>query len=117
MPDANGPDGRWMDLADAVTLLREQIAEAQDRINRPPGTDGATGGDAAHKGVLFTVEEVTLQLGLELTSTKAVDGGLRWSVISLGGKKENSGKSTHTITMRLTPHGPDGRRSEVRDVE
>ncbi|WP_157877457.1 hypothetical protein [Streptomyces odonnellii] len=46
-----------------------------------------------------------------------MDDGLRWSVISLGGKKENGSKSTPTVTMKLTPHGPDGRRSEVLDVE
>lgn len=28
----NDPTEAWMDLADAVTLLRDQIAEAQDRL-------------------------------------------------------------------------------------
>ncbi|MFI1585099.1 trypco2 family protein [Embleya sp. NPDC020630] len=106
MGDAEGFDG-LVDLADAITLLREQIAEAQSRIAAP----------GADKGVRLTVEEITLQLGLELTEAKGVTGGLRWSVISLGGKKDTGRKTTHTVTMKLASHGPDGRRTPVRDVE
>ncbi|MEV6549264.1 trypco2 family protein [Streptomyces sp. NPDC051597] len=98
-----------MDLADAITLLRDQVAEAQDRIARP-------GGDG-HRGVLFTLGEITLDLGLELTGTKGVDGGLRWSVISLGAKKESASKATHTVTVKLTPHRPDGSDIDVSDDE
>ncbi|WP_242433128.1 trypco2 family protein [Streptomyces sp. Root264] len=58
-----------MDLADAITLLRDQVAEAQDRIADPAGR-----GD---RGVLFTLGEITLDLGLELTGAKGVNGGLR----------------------------------------
>ncbi|MCX5529800.1 hypothetical protein OG785_04390 [Streptomyces sp. NBC_00006] len=99
----------WMDLADAITLLRDQVAEAQNRIASPAG-DG-------HRGVLFTMGEITLELGLELTSTKGVDGGLRWSVISLGGKKESGSKATHTVSVKLTPHRYDGGDIDVDDKE
>ncbi|MFA7764357.1 trypco2 family protein [Streptomyces sp. NRRL S-448] len=107
--NANGSDQEWMDLADAITLLRDQVAEAQNRIADPAG--------GGHRGVLFTLGEITLDLGLELTGTKGVNGGLRWSVINLGGKKENSSKATHTVTVKLTPHQPDGRDSYVIDDE
>ncbi|MGW0828045.1 trypco2 family protein [Streptomyces sp. NPDC002845] len=106
---ANGSDEEWMDLADAITLLRDQIAEAQDRIAAPAGR-----GD---QGVRFTLGEITLDLGLELTGTKGVNGGLRWSVISLGGKKESSRKATHTVTVKLTPHRPGGGDIDVSDEE
>ncbi|OKI86472.1 hypothetical protein AMK11_16630 [Streptomyces sp. CB02414] len=109
MSSASGADEEWMDLADAVTLLRDQIAEAQDRIAAPAGP-----GD---KGVLFTLGEITLDLGLELTGTKGVNGGLRWSVISLGGKKESGRKATHTVTVKLTPHRPGGGDIDVSDAE
>ncbi|MFI0980421.1 trypco2 family protein [Streptomyces sp. NPDC021093] len=98
-----------MDLADAIALLRDQVAEAQDRISAPEGN--------GHRGVLFTLGEITLELGLELTGTKGVDGGLRWSVVSLGGKKESSSKATHTVTVTLTPHRPDGGGLDVSDVD
>lgn len=109
MGGTSGSDEEWMDLADAITLLRNQVAEAQDRIS------AASGG--GHQGVLFTLGEITLDLGLELTGTKGVDGGLRWSVISLGGKKESGRKASHTVTVKLTPHLPGGGDIEVSDDE
>jgi len=109
MSDRSGADGQWMDLADAVTLLRKQIAEAQGRLVDPAG-----GGD---KGVLFSLGEITVELGLELTRSSGVNGGLRWSVISLGGKKESGMKDTHKLTVKLTPHTPDGRDVDISDTE
>lgn len=108
MGSASSPDEEWMDLADAITLLRGQIAEAQNRIAAPAGS-----GD---QGVLFTLGEITLDLGLELTGTKGVNGGLRWSVISLGGKKESGQKATHAVTVKLTPHQPGGGDVDVSDT-
>lgn len=107
--NASGSDQEWMDLADAITLLRDQVAEAQDRIADPAG--------AGDRGVLFTLGEITLDLGLELTGTKGVNGGLRWSVISLGGKKESGTKATHTVSVKLTPHRPGGGDIDVSDEE
>lgn len=105
----SGADGEWLDLADAITLLRDQIAVAQARLADPMGS-----GD---RGVRFTMGEITLDLGLELTDTKGVDGGLRWSVISLGAKKESASKATHTVTVKLTPHGSGGGDVDVSDEE
>ncbi|MFE2716948.1 trypco2 family protein [Streptomyces mirabilis] len=101
----------WLDLADAITLLRDQIAEAQTRIADPDGTG------ARHKGVLFNLGEITLELGMELTRLKVGDGGLRFSVVSLGGKREKSDKGTHKVTVRLDPRGPTGRPVNVSDEE
>ncbi|MFD5633683.1 trypco2 family protein [Streptomyces sp. NPDC127077] len=109
MSSASGADEEWMDLADAITLLRDQIAEAQRRIADPAG-----GGD---QGMRFTMGEITLDLGLELTGTKDVNGGLRWSVISLGGKKESGSKASHTVTVKLTPRTVGGGDVEVGDEE
>jgi len=107
----NGTGEGWLDLADAITLLREQVAEAQGRIAGPDGTS------TNHEGVLFGLGEITLELGMELTRTQGVDGGLRFSVASLGGKKENAHKATHTVTMRLDPRRPDGGDVDVSDKE
>ncbi|MFB8400689.1 trypco2 family protein [Streptomyces sp. NPDC055912] len=109
MSSSSGTDDEWMDLADAITLLRTQVAEAQSRISESAGE-----GD---RGVRFTLGEITLDLGLELTGTKGVDGGLRWSVISLGGKKESGHKTTHTVTVKLNPRQAGGGDIEVADEE
>ncbi|MGW0363214.1 trypco2 family protein [Streptomyces sp. NPDC002990] len=100
-----------MDLADAITLLRDQVAEAQQRIASPGGTGG---GD---KGLLFTLGEITLELGMELSRTQGADGGLRFSVVSLGAKKESGDRATHTVTVQLKAHAPDGGDIEISDVE
>ncbi|MFF7454429.1 trypco2 family protein [Kitasatospora sp. NPDC008115] len=109
MGGVSGSDEDWMDLADAVRLLRDQIAESQRRVTDPAGR--------GHEGVLFTIGEITLNLGLELTATKGVNGGLRWSVIGLGGKKESSSKATHSVTVKLLPHQPGGGDVDVSDDE
>lgn len=98
-----------LDLADAVTLLRDQVVEAQRRLADPTG--------AGDQGVLFTLGDITLELGLELTGTKGVNGGLRWSVLSLGAKKESTKKATHTLTVTLQPHRPGGGDIDVSDEE
>ncbi|MGW1998190.1 trypco2 family protein [Embleya sp. NPDC001921] len=98
-----GGTERWMDLADAITLLREQIAEAQKRIAEP-GTD---------QGVRFAVQEITVELGMELTEGKGVNGGLRWSVVSAGGHRDHGSKATHTVTVKVAPHGPGDRPIEI----
>ncbi|PKV84267.1 hypothetical protein BX283_1780 [Streptomyces sp. TLI_146] len=109
MGNTSSSDQEWMDLADAIALLRDQIAEAQERIAAPAG--------GGHRGVLFTLGEISLELGLELTGTKGVNGGLRWSVISLGGRKESGRKATHTVTVTLQPHLPGGGDIDVSDEE
>ncbi|MER5217218.1 trypco2 family protein [Streptomyces sp. NPDC002838] len=111
MNNANSADQDWLDLADAITLLRDQVAEAQARIGSPDGTG------AGHKGVLFTLGEITLELGMELTRTRGIDGGLRFSVVGLGGRKETGNTASHTVTVQLKPHRPGGGDVDVNDEE
>lgn len=86
-----------LDLADAITLLRDQIAEAQRRL--------ATSGD---KGVRFTVGEITLVFGVELSRTRGLNGGLRFGLVNSDGKRESGRKATHEITLKLNSSGPAG---------
>ncbi len=102
----NGSGEDWLDLADAITLLRRQVAEAQRRV--------ATEGD---EGVLFSLGEITLELGLELTGTRNVDAGLRFAVVSVGGSAERTRQATHKVTVRLEAHGSDHAPVEVSDEE
>lgn len=111
MGNANGSDLDWLDLADAIALLRDQIAEAQARIADPDGSG------VAHQGVMFSMGEITLELGMELMRTRGVNGGLRWSVVGLGGKKESGNKATHAVTVKLQPHLPGGGDIDVSDEE
>ncbi|MGW7468801.1 trypco2 family protein [Streptomyces xantholiticus] len=102
---------KWLDLADAITLLRDQIAEAQARIANPDGTG------SGHKGVLFNLGDITLELGMELTRSRGADGGLRFSVVGFGARKDTADTTTHTVTVHLKPHRPDGGDIPVGDLE
>lgn len=109
MSETSDPGRQWMDLADAITSLRDQIVEAQERLAFPTVV--------GHQAVLFTLGEITLDLGLELVGTKGVDGGLRWGVVSVGGTRENGRTATHTVTVKLQPHRPDGGDIDVSDED
>ena len=106
MGHTGGTDEDWMDLADAITLLRGQIAQAQTRL--------AAAGD---RGVVFGLGEITLELGVELARTRGGDGSLRFGVVGLGTKGERARKATHTVTVSLTARRPDGRPVNVADEE
>jgi predicted ATPase with chaperone activity len=101
--------GEVMDLADAITLVREQIDEARKRVGRP-GSDSE---------LQFGLGEITVELGMELTRTEGGTGGLRFGVIGLradfGAKMENADKTSHKVTIRLTPRLPDGGDVNVKD--
>ncbi|MGI5341285.1 trypco2 family protein [Streptomyces sp. CA-181903] len=93
--NGGGRDGEWLDLADAIALLRRQVAEARARV-------------AEGEEVRFGLGEITLELGLELTRTRGADGGLRFAVAELGGRTESARKATHTVTVRLAPQSAAG---------
>jgi NTP-dependent ternary system trypsin peptidase co-occuring protein len=97
-----GP-AEWLDLADALTALRDQLAEAQARAYYSP--------------IHLSVEEVTIEFGLELQRSAHANGGLRFGVVSVDGSGQRDRKATHTVTVRLTAHGEDGAPVDVSDVD
>ncbi|MFF1927306.1 trypco2 family protein [Streptomyces sp. NPDC058228] len=109
MSSANATEEDWLDLADAITLLRDQIVEAQTRIAQDD------------RGVRFGLGELTLELGMELARTRGGNGGLRFSVVgvgvSLGGKYEKADKAAHKVTVRLNPHQLGGTPVDVSDED
>jgi len=93
----------WLDLADALTALREQLIEAQERALGSP--------------IRLSVEEVTVELGLELQRSAKGDGGLRFGVVSMGGSGERSRHATHTVSVRLSARTDDGEPVDVSDKD
>lgn len=96
-----GRDHDWLDLADAVTALRGQLAEAQRR--------------AAGDPIRFGITEITMEFGLELVRSAKGDGGLRFGVVSAGLGGERARKATHTITLKLSAHDDDGGPVDIGD--
>lgn len=106
-----GSGVEWVELADAIGMLRDQIVEARVRVTDPAG--------AGDRGVRFELGEVTVELGVELARVASGEGGLRFGVagwgLSAGGKREVHQSGTHRVTVRLTPRDVDGGPMKVRD--
>jgi hypothetical protein len=93
----------WLDLADALTALHEQLAEAQAQ--------------AASGAIKLSVEEVTVEFGLELQRSAKGDGQLRFGVVSVGGGGEQVRRATHKVSLRLSARTDAGGPVDVRDED
>lgn len=93
----------WLDLADALTALREQLAEARMRASGSP--------------VRLSVEEVTVEFGLELQRSAKGDGAFRFGVVGAGGGGERARRTTHTVTLRLAARTDEDGPVDVSDVD
>jgi hypothetical protein len=96
-----GSDETWLDLADAIGLLRDQVMEAQQR--------------AAGHPLKFVMGEITLELEVELERSGTLGGGLRFGVVSANGQGERSNRSANRVTVTLTPQLGDGGGVEISD--
>jgi hypothetical protein len=96
-----GSGESWLDLADALDLLRDQIVEAQQR--------------AAGHPLRFVMGPVTVELEVELERSGALSGGLRFGVVSVDGRGERSNRSAHRVTVTLTPRLDGGADIEISD--
>jgi hypothetical protein len=76
-------------LAEAVRALRSELVEAVR--------------EGAGEEVRFALGPVELELALALTKEAGVEGGVRFWVVSLGGKGTRTTASTHTVRLTLTP--------------
>ena len=94
-------DGSWLDLADAIGLLRDQVVEAQQR--------------AAGHPLRFVMGEVTLELEVELERSGGLGGGLRFGVVVADARGERSSRSANRVTVTLTPRLDDGADVEISD--
>ncbi|MGP4091584.1 trypco2 family protein [Streptomyces sp. KR55] len=97
------PHTDWLDLADAVTALRRQLEEARTRAVDSP--------------IKLSVEEVTVEFGLELQRSAKGDGAFRFGVVSVGGGGERARRATHTVTLKLGARTDAGGSVDVSDED
>ena len=82
-------------LSDAIRALRRELVEAVKEGN--------------DQEVKFALGPVELELQVELSSTGGGEAGIKFWVISLGGKGERTSGRTQTVRLSLTPVlGTDG---------
>jgi Trypsin-co-occurring domain 2 len=90
-------------LADAIRELRRELTEAM--------TEGQG------KPIRFELGPVEMEFLLEVSKDAEGDAGIRFWVVSLGGKGSVSSGTTHRVKLALTPKDATGRPPEIADLE
>ncbi|HEY3468416.1 MAG TPA: trypco2 family protein [Amycolatopsis sp.] len=98
-----GNDEDWLDLADAIEMLREQLSEAQSRGQDSP--------------LRFKLGEITAEFEIELVRKKNGGGALRFGVVEADARGERSTRSHQRVTLKLTPERVGGGDVSVGDTE
>ncbi len=88
------PDTEQLGLAEAIKGLRAELTAAM--------TAGAG------ERVRFELGTVEMEFGLELAKERGGEAGVKFWVVTLGGKGSSTSGSTHRVTLQLTPKAPDG---------
>jgi len=99
----HGDDEGWLDLADAIELLRDQLSVAQLR--------------GEHSPLRFVLGEITVEFEVELVRSKNGGGALRFGVVEADARRERSTRSAQRVTLRLKPEHRGGGDVAVRDTE
>lgn len=94
-------DDDWLDLADAIETLRDQLSEAQRRGQDSP--------------LRFVLGEITAEFELELVRAKNGGGALRFGVVEADARRERTTRSTQRLTLRLNPEHRGGGDVAVGD--
>ena len=76
-------------LAKAIAALRRELVAAVSE-----GED---------EGVRFALGPIELEFQVEVSTEAGVDAGVRFWVVSLGGKGSRTSGVTHTVRLALTP--------------
>ncbi|MEV6168196.1 trypco2 family protein [Streptomyces sp. NPDC051954] len=96
-------DEDWLDLADAIDVLREQLSDAQFR--------------GQESELRFVLGEITVEFEVELVRTRNGGGALRFGVVEANARGERSARSTQRVTVHLNPEQRGGRSVTVGDSE
>ncbi|MFE5026033.1 trypco2 family protein [Streptomyces sp. NPDC056656] len=100
---SSGHDEDWLDLADAIEVLRSQLSEAQRR------------GQGSQ--LRFVLGEITAEFEIELVRTRNGGGALRFGVVEANGRQERATRSARRVPLRLNPERRGGGDVSVGDIE
>ncbi|GHG11531.1 trypco2 family protein [Streptomyces zaomyceticus] len=76
-----------IELADLLASLRSEISRA--RL------------ESAHEDVKFRIDSIDLELQVSVEKSAGADAGVKFWVVSLGGKASAKNGQTHTVRMTL----------------
>ncbi len=83
------PGDTRIPLSGAIRALRRELVDAVRE------------GESAE--IRFALGPIELELQVEVSASAAGDAGIKFWVVSLGGKGERSTGTTQTLRLRLTP--------------
>ena len=86
-------------LGDAVRALRAELTAAI--------------ADAKGEELRFELGPVEMEFLLEVTTEASADAGVRFWVVSFGGKAGRTHGSTHRVKLTLDPVDPSGKRPRI----
>lgn len=85
-----------LELADAIAAVRAELKRARD--------------DGSEEALRFRLGPVELELGLEVSGSGGIKGGVKVWVVSLEGSGARARTATHRVKLQLFPtdeHGED----------
>jgi hypothetical protein len=85
----SGPEEDWLDLADAIEVLRDQLSEAQRR--------------GQGSSLRFVLGEITAEFEIELVRKRNGGGALKFGIVEADARRERAAKSTQRLTLKLKP--------------
>jgi len=86
-------------LADAIRALRTELRQAM--------TEGSD------QDIRFRLGPIEMEFELEVENEIGAEAGIKFWVITVGGKGSHTKGKTHRLTLSLIPVGPDGKDLEV----
>ena len=99
MADGDEGEEEGIGLAEAIAQVRKELVRAIEEGRDSP--------------VLFRAGEAELEFQVALSRVKGVNGGIRVSVISFGGKVEHGTTETHRVKLALTPVDSAGKEQLI----
>jgi NTP-dependent ternary system trypsin peptidase co-occuring protein len=94
------PDSK-IELVEAIRALRRELIKAQQ--------------GQEDKEILFQVEDIDLEMKFEVSKSAGAEAGIKFWLVSLGGKGDLTSATTHTVRLKLRAITPQGGDIQVQD--
>jgi Trypsin-co-occurring domain 2 len=95
----------WVELSDAIGVVREQLVTAQLAGQQT----------VAGRVLTFAVGKVTVEFSGEVKKTGGAGGGVKFWVLTADAKAERSRGAAHKVSIELIPQTPGGTAFIVAD--